>query len=347
MAFTFAVYSSGTGSAMTDAQWGEFAKALLGTGVIKGALIAGSAGNDLAVTAPGTGMTVNLGTGQAMVYGHWCQNDASAAQTITTADPTNPRIDRVVLKHDVTAKTVSVVVKAGTPAPSPTAPGLTQTPSTWEMSLCQIAVGAGVTSISSGNVTDERVYASATLAGHAASEFALLAGAAFSGGVSAQSLTANTLGITISAANQGVELGAKNAANTPFVDFNSSGFGNDYDTRLVATSGANGTSGAGTLNIQTANLQHNGNKIWDIGNDGPGSGLDADSVDGIQGAAIALLAGATFTGTVNVSSGSLQQGGKNAVFAQVGLTGKFSAQTTAPTSPADGDLWLDTSTVLA
>jgi hypothetical protein len=61
----------------------------------------------------------------------------------------------------------------------------------------------------------------------------------------------------------------------------------------------------------------------------------------------AALAGATFTGTVNVSSGGLQKAGKDVIFAQAGLTGKWAAQSTAPTSPADGDLWLDISVVLS
>lgn len=61
----------------------------------------------------------------------------------------------------------------------------------------------------------------------------------------------------------------------------------------------------------------------------------------------AALAGATFTGTVNVSSGSLQKGGKDVIFAQTGLSGKFSAASSAPSSPADGDLWLDTSVTLS
>lgn len=277
---------------MTDAQWGEFAKGLLGTGVIKGALIGGSAGNDLAVTAPGSGMTVNLGTGQAMVYGHWCQNDASAAQTITASDPTNPRIDRVVLKHDVTAKTVSIVVKAGTPAPSPTAPSLTQTPSTWEMSLCQVRVNATVTAISSGNITDERTYAAPAL--HAATHAsggtdpitpanigaAALTGATFTGAIQATNITA-TGGITASAANANIELGAKASANTPFLDFNSSGNSNDYDVRVIA-SGGSASAGQGTLSVNATLLQRNGNTIWDSGNDGSGSGLDADTLDGHQ-----------------------------------------------------------------
>jgi hypothetical protein len=277
MSFAFAPYSSGAGSAMTDAQWGEFAKALLGTGVIKGALIGGSPGNDLAVTAPGSGMTVNLGTGQAMVYGHWCQNDASAAQTITAADPTNPRIDRVVLKHDVTAKTVSVVVKAGTPAPSPTAPSLTQTPSTWEMSLCQVAVGAGVSAINSGNVTDERTYAIATGA-------VAKTGDTMTGNLTVPALF-STNSVQVTGANQGLEVGAKASSNTPFIDLNSSGNSNDYDVRLVA-SGGTGASGNGTLNVAAGSLTRNGNKVMDTGNDGAGSTFDADMVDGLHASSL-------------------------------------------------------------
>jgi hypothetical protein len=60
----------------------------------------------------------------------------------------------------------------------------------------------------------------------------------------------------------------------------------------------------------------------------------------------ANLSGATFTGTVNVSSGSLQQGGKNVMLADNGLTGKVDAQGSAPGSPAVGDLWIDTSVAL-
>jgi hypothetical protein len=44
-----------------------------------------------------------------------------------------------------------------------------------------------------------------------------------------------------------------------------------------------------------------GNAIWHAGNDGAGSGLDADTLDGVQGSAYAALAGAAFTGAISVS----------------------------------------------
>ena len=43
-----------------------------------------------------------------------------------------------------------------------------------------------------------------------------------------------------------------------------------------------------------------GSTVWHAGNDGSGSGLDADTVDGVQAAAFALLAGATFSGNVGI-----------------------------------------------
>lgn len=102
---------------------------------------------------------------------------------------------------------------------------------------------------------------------------------------------------------------------------------------------------AGTLTV-------GGSLVWTAANDGPASGMDADTVDGSHASAFALLSGATFTGAVSMGStlavtGNITlQSGKNAFYAATGVTGKFTAQTTAPTSPATGDLWLDTSTVL-
>ena len=55
---------------------------------------------------------------------------------------------------------------------------------------------------------------------------------------------------------------------------------------------------ASTLGIYPADIWFNNNRMWHAGNDGPGSTLDADTVDGIQGANLAQLSGATFTGAV-------------------------------------------------
>lgn len=57
-------------------------------------------------------------------------------------------------------------------------------------------------------------------------------------------------------------------------------------------------------------------KMWHAGNDGAGSGLDADLLDGLQAAAFALLSGATFTGAVGLphfgGSGGFENGNGDA-----------------------------------
>lgn len=50
--------------------------------------------------------------------------------------------------------------------------------------------------------------------------------------------------------------------------------------------------------------QLNGYTMWHAGNDGSGTGLDADTLDTYHAASFALLSGATFTGTVNCYSNS-------------------------------------------
>ncbi len=82
--------------------------------------------------------------------------------TITTADPSNPRIDIICVKIDTGASpnadadnVGSVVAVAGTPAGSPSRPAI---PNNY-VEIGQVAVGAGVTTITNSNITDTRVIA--------------------------------------------------------------------------------------------------------------------------------------------------------------------------------------------
>jgi len=99
-----------------------------------------------------------VGTTQANMGVYQFYNDASTVATITTANPSNPRIDRVCITvsdayYTGSLNQVAINVVAGTPASSPVAPA---TPAN-SISLATIAVGAGVTSIVTGNITDTRV----------------------------------------------------------------------------------------------------------------------------------------------------------------------------------------------
>jgi hypothetical protein len=104
-----------------------------------------------------SGWCAIVGDIQANMGAYVVFNDANNVLTVTTANPTNPRIDRVVVTvqdayYSGAYNDVIFQVIAGTPASSPTAPA---TPAN-SISLATIAVGAGVTSILNANITDTR-----------------------------------------------------------------------------------------------------------------------------------------------------------------------------------------------
>lgn len=118
--------------------------------------------NNLLVYADSSGMNVKVkvagGLSQAIVRGHMYQSTAEETLTISAA-ASSPRIDSVVLRLDPSANSIVLAVVAGTPAASPSAPSLTQTDTAvYELLLANVAVGASVTTISAGNVTDKRTF---------------------------------------------------------------------------------------------------------------------------------------------------------------------------------------------
>lgn len=110
-------------------------------------------------------LSVVIGLGEAWINGYWYQNTADLVKSLAAADPDNDRIDRIVLRLDtVTNFKISVEVLAGTPAGSPSAPALTQTATTYEISLAQVLVEATVTSVADAKITDERDFVEVTYA---------------------------------------------------------------------------------------------------------------------------------------------------------------------------------------
>jgi len=112
------------------------------------------------------GMSVRVGSGWAAIVGttqpnmgtYVGYNDDTVVLGLTTADPTNPRIDRVCMTvndayYTGSLNNVVLQVVAGTPAGSPVAPA---TPAN-SISLATIAVAAGATAITTANITDTRV----------------------------------------------------------------------------------------------------------------------------------------------------------------------------------------------
>jgi hypothetical protein len=135
-----------------------------------------------------SGWCAIVGTTQANMGTYVVYNDANNVLTVTTANPTNPRIDRVVVTvqdayYSGAFNDVIFQVIAGTPAGSPVAPAIPAN----SISLATIAVGAGVTSILNANITDTRVAVTTNL--ELGDITNVTAGTGLSGGGSSGSVT--------------------------------------------------------------------------------------------------------------------------------------------------------------
>ncbi len=113
----------------------------------------------LQVTAEGSTMRVLVGYGTAMIEGFYYQlrDDGSGVRAFThTTEAELNRIDRIILRLDLTARTISIVKLIGVAGSSPEAPALTRDEETWEISLARVLVRAAAAELLSTDITDER-----------------------------------------------------------------------------------------------------------------------------------------------------------------------------------------------
>lgn len=152
MAVTSGFFNSVNGDRKyTAEQINEFFGGLISSGVLP------NPSTNLQVIAK-SGMTVQVKAGKGYIDSHWVKNDNALDLTIDTADSILNRIDAIVMKLDenTSARTITIEVKKGTAASSPTAPTMERTTSVKEYCLATVYVGKAVTSISQSNITDTR-----------------------------------------------------------------------------------------------------------------------------------------------------------------------------------------------
>jgi hypothetical protein len=182
---------------------------------------------DLQITQNGGGnMSVNVSSGWAAIVGttqtnmgtYMAYNDASTNLLISTANPSNPRIDLICVTisdafYTGTLNQVAFQVVAGTPAASPAVPA---TPAN-SLAIGQVLVGAGVSSIITANITNYGVVAGSpfvTATGSATLTNKILASDSFTGPIenSTVSATAATGTINFDCITQGVLYYTTNAS---------------------------------------------------------------------------------------------------------------------------------------
>jgi hypothetical protein len=160
------------------------------TGIIKSTSLAVTQNSPVGMSVIiASGWCAIVGTTQANMGTYVAYNDAATVVAITTANPTNPRIDLICATVNdayYTGSTNNVVfqVVAGTPASSPVAPSLPAN----SISLATVDVAAGALSIVTGNITDTRVLVTTNIP-ETGDITAVTAGTGLSGGGTSGAVT--------------------------------------------------------------------------------------------------------------------------------------------------------------
>ena len=120
-----------------------------------------SSAEDFPVTAAG-GLTVTVGAGRGWVHpsrftGYSITKRESDTLTMPLADPSLPRIDRIIMRYAAGARAASLQVLQGTASSTPTAPAISRTELIYDLCLAEITRPAGSTSITTGQITDTRL----------------------------------------------------------------------------------------------------------------------------------------------------------------------------------------------
>ena len=150
MAVTYGFFNSLNGDRTYNAdQMSEYFNGLISNGVYE------SVGGALQVLA-GSGMTVNVQSGRAIINCKWLNNDAALTLNITQAHAILNRYTAVVARLDIVNRLMTITTKDGTPASSPVKPAMQIDSSMVELCLAYIYVSAGATSISQADITDMR-----------------------------------------------------------------------------------------------------------------------------------------------------------------------------------------------
>lgn len=120
-----------------------------------------SGDEDFPVTAAG-GLKVTVGAGRGWVHpnrftGYSLTKREADTLTMPLADPSLPRIDRIVMRYDAGARAASLQVLQGTASSTPTAPAISRTELIYDLCLAEITRPAGSTAVTTGQITDTRL----------------------------------------------------------------------------------------------------------------------------------------------------------------------------------------------
>lgn len=130
-------------------EWAEYFASFIGNGVFP------VPSNGLQVEANSSAGVV-IRAGRAWINGYFYFNTDDLNVKLNTADGVLNRIDRIVIRWDLTARTISAEVKSSAPSNNPTTPDLQRDADAYELCLADVYVRAGSTAVLQSDITDQR-----------------------------------------------------------------------------------------------------------------------------------------------------------------------------------------------
>lgn len=112
-------------------------------------------GDGLQVVA-GTGLSVQVKPGRAVVNCRWVENDDYFSVNLTNSSSQLNRWTAVILRLDYSGREIVITSKDGTPATTPEKPTMTRNDIYYELCLAYVYVAKGATSILQKDITDTR-----------------------------------------------------------------------------------------------------------------------------------------------------------------------------------------------
>ena len=147
---TYGFFNSLNGDRKYNAeQISSMFEGLISDGVFNGV------GSSLEVTA-GSGFNVNVGTGRAWVEDRWVKNDAIVSVPINSASVTLSRYTAIVLRKNITERTIELTTIDGEAAETPEYPDIIREGDIYDICLAYVLIGPNATTISQSDITDTR-----------------------------------------------------------------------------------------------------------------------------------------------------------------------------------------------
>lgn len=128
--------------------WADYFRQFIGNGVYA------NPATSMQVQAA-DGLTVRVAAGSCFINGYTGHSDGSDVLKLQYGG-TYPRIDRIVIRLDMTTRSIYPAVIMGNEAETPSPPDIIRKASVYDLCAAEITVGANVTEIQQSDIADKR-----------------------------------------------------------------------------------------------------------------------------------------------------------------------------------------------